>query len=190
MLIWPRLARGLALLDFSADLESSQTSSSATAAPTPAAGWATVGSGGKVVPGASGPVAAPTPAKPTGLAALPPRPTMAPSSASPAPSSSSARAAPAARQPAPAKPVDEVPPPSLEFIRWMRDALRGLTGANSKSLLTRSYSRLTLYFQSTNSCRCCCLSLLTLHQPLSRSSRTPSMPAAPLWMADDLPQNS
>ena len=32
------------------------------------------------------------------------------------------------------KTVEEAPPPSLEFVRWMKEALKGMTGVNCEGL--------------------------------------------------------
>ena len=93
----------------------------------PASGWATVGASGKVLgaPGAAPVAPAPAPRAPTVS-------TSKPAVASSSIGSSSATSSKTVQLKASAsKPQDETPPPSLDFIRWMREALRGLTGANS-----------------------------------------------------------
>ncbi|KAG9007354.1 hypothetical protein FRB90_009413 [Tulasnella sp. 427] len=102
------------------------TSSSASAQPS---GWTTIGASGKAVAPA-------TPAAPAPAATRPAAPGSRPSTMSvPGASTTSSTIIKPASKPATsaAKPADEVPPPSLEFIRWMREALRGLTGANDPS---------------------------------------------------------
>ena len=127
------------------------TESNKSSAPTPPAVtgsvWSTVGAGGKVT--------SPPAPRPTGLAALPPKPTAAAAAANrpatvTAPLFSTAASAgmslrkvtpsPASKPPvAPAKPVEEPqePPVSPDTMRWMKDSLqRGLKpGSSGKFLL-------------------------------------------------------
>jgi len=72
-------------------------------------------------------------ARPSGLAALPARPV---SSNTSQPTSSIPTARASAQPTNPSKPVEEVPTPSLEFIAWMRQALRGLTSANVEEVMS------------------------------------------------------
>ncbi|KAG8953096.1 hypothetical protein FRC04_003043 [Tulasnella sp. 424] len=103
--------------------DSAKPTSGAT--PSQPNGWTTVG-GGKAAGSA-------TPAPAASNVARPAPTTSRPSTANvPGASAASSSTSKPATKPIPstAKSADEIPPPSLEFIRWMREALRGLTGAN------------------------------------------------------------
>ncbi|KAG8874897.1 hypothetical protein FRB97_005557 [Tulasnella sp. 331] len=103
--------------------------------------WSTIGAGGKVMAGATGvaPVAATptTPATPvtrtSGFASLPARPA---TSNTPQPSPNTAAPRTAAQPSSSSKALEEVPTPSLEFIAWMRQALKGLTSANVEEVMS------------------------------------------------------
>ncbi|KAG9003484.1 hypothetical protein FRB93_011110 [Tulasnella sp. JGI-2019a] len=107
-------------------------------APVSTSAWATVGAGGKVVAGAASTPAPPTTpstpvARTTGVASLPARPltgNTAQSTSSTSASRATAQATSSSRS------MEEVPTPSLEFIAWMRQALRGLTSANVEEVMS------------------------------------------------------
>ena len=131
------------------------TESNRSSAPTPTTtgnAWSTVGAGGKVT--------SPPAPRPTGLAALPPKPTAATAAAANRPSTVAAplfstaasvgmptrKVAPSpASKPtvAPARPVEEPqePPVSAETMRWMKDTLqRGLKPGSSGMFLLLLYT--------------------------------------------------
>ncbi|KAG8967345.1 hypothetical protein FRC03_010090 [Tulasnella sp. 419] len=97
--------------------------SAKSSAPNPASGgaWTTVGAGGK----SNGPNASSTSSRPV----APPTP-QSRNTSIPTPSATMTPSPANSNKQSSSKWTDDVPPPSLEFIKWMREALRGLTGVN------------------------------------------------------------
>lgn len=145
-----------------------------------AAGWSTVGSGGKTAPAPAQPArsASNIPAKPSVSLMKPATPTSSPAKAT--------KASPGT--------LNEVTP-TADFIRWTKESLTGLKGVNSECYNGRPNWRVAhaARFQWTSLSRCSSHSPSSRPLPSarapSRSSATACTPTRRLWTAGGLPKN-